>query len=397
MKTMIPFEEGLELVLNSCPVAGSEWIPLPGAYGRVLAATVNAPSASPPFDQSAMDGYAFRFEDLRKYARLRMTDLVRAGDQRKVRLPAGACVRLFTGAPVPAGADTVVMQEKVQVENGWLHIMDEQLTKGANIRARASHVGFRDSIAAAGDRLTAPRMALLASLGVHKVKVLQLPSVGIIVTGDELAVPGKRLGRGEVYECNATALTAAVISVLPGTTVKKYRVKDRLSATSAVIAKALLHHDVVLITGGVSVGDYDFVLPALKENKVKMHFHKLLQKPGKPVCFGTKSRKMLFGLPGNPASVLTCFYTLVIPALARRYGASALPHTRLPILNSYRKKQGLTHFLKAEVTENGVRILSDQESYKLTSFAQANALVKIDAHLDHIASGTLVDTLLING
>lgn len=393
---MIPFEEGLALILKNCRPASSVRMTMAQAHGRVLAATVTAPSVSPPFDQSAMDGYAFRFDDLRKQQRLRLVDQIKAGDQRPVRLPANACMRIFTGAPVPAGADTVVMQEKVKVEHGWLHVMDLQLVKGANIRLRGSHVGFREPIAVAGDRLTAPRMALLASLGVDTVKVRQWPSVGIMVTGDELAAPGKKLGRGEVYECNATSLAAAIQSVMPGVQIRKYRVKDQLMATTAALAKGLQQHDLLLVTGGVSVGDYDFVLPALKENKVQLHFHKLLQKPGKPVCFGSKGRKLIFGLPGNPASVLSCFYTLVIPALTGAYGVPGLAQTRLPLVNAYRKKAGLTHFLKAEVRNSGVYILHDQESYKLTSFAQANALVKIDAHLDYLDPGTLVDTLLLN-
>lgn len=395
MKKLLSFDNGLSLVMKNLPRQMTESCPLDIALGRVLAASVNSPSVSPPFDQSAMDGYAFRFQDLKPGKALEIQEMIPAGKTKKVQVKRNCCARIFTGAPMPAGADTVVMQEKVSVVNGLLQILDTQLHKGSNVRYKASHIRNKQQLAQKGQRLTAPLIAYLASAGVRVVQVLSKPAVGIVVTGDELVKPGENIKHGQVYECNTPALVAALHSVLPAVSITTYRVKDDAAETGKTIDKALRKNQCVLITGGVSVGDFDFVIPSLKKLDVKLVFHKLLQKPGKPVCFGRKADKLVFGLPGNPASVLSCFYTLVLPALSRLYGARPAVYVSLPLQNDFSRKPGLTQFLKATVLNDQVSILSDQESYKLNSFAAANALVKILPPVAAIPKGDQVDVLLL--
>ncbi len=393
MKKLISFDEGLALVMKNVPRAEIEICRLENALGRVLAEHVLSPSVSPPFDQSAMDGYAFRFQDWKQGQGLEIGAVIPAGKSKKVKLQKYQCVRIFTGAPLPEGTDTVVMQEKVVVADGKIEILDTQLRKRSNVRLKASHVRLRQRIASKGQRLSAPMISYLASTGIRSVKVLRTATIGVLVTGDELISPGQKLRYGQVFECNTPALVAAIQSVLPSAVVTTYRVKDTASATLKAIRTALKENQWLLITGGVSVGDFDFVLPALKEADVRIKFHKLLQKPGKPVCFGRKNNKIVFGLPGNPASVLSCFYTLVWPALSKQHGALESAWNLVALRNDFACKPGLTQFLKAQVSEGIVEILPDQESYKLNSFAIANALVKIPPQVAGCKSGEQVEVL----
>mgnify|MGYP000547132349 CR=1 FL=1 len=395
MKKLIAFEEGLSAVLRNAGKPEAVVVPLSLSLGRVLAADCRSPFPSPGFDQSAMDGYAFRYEDFIAAQPLRIIDIIKAGDNKKTKWTKGTCTRIFTGAPIPTGADTVVMQEKVVVRQNELLIQDDRLVKGSNVRLKASHLQSGQIIARKGTRITAPLIAVLAAAGNASVSVIKQPTFGIIVTGDELVKPGDKLKHGQVYECNSYSLQAALQSVLPGVKTKTYRVRDSAKATLAGIKKALKENDCILLTGGVSVGDFDFVVPALKEAGVKIIFHKLLQKPGKPVCFGKLNQQLVFGLPGNPASVLSCFYTLVWPSLVKFAGAVSGVKENLPLSHSYHSKPGLTRFLKALVKNGKVTILKDQESYKLNSFAEANALVKLPADIASVDEGESVKVIFL--
>lgn len=395
MKKMISYSEGLELVLKHTPDPASCMLPINRCLGHRLFSSVLSPSTSPPFDQSAMDGYAFCFEDMAENSRLQVKGIVPAGEGKGQRINRGECVRIFTGAPLPAGADTVVIQEKTEIVSGDLYIHDQVIQKGANVRLKGSHVSQGDQIGAPGDLLTAPVMAFFASLGVGSVQVYSEPRIAIIVTGDELVPPGNPLKSGQVYECNAVALSAAFSSVLAQPLISVFYAKDQLDDITQKLQLALKECDLVVLTGGVSAGDFDFVVPALESIHADIIFHKLKQKPGKPVCFATVSDKMIFGLPGNPASVLTCFYTLVVPAVSKWARGKAIVPVKLPSLGLIKRKPGLTQFLKADATANGVVVLADQESYKLNSFAVANALVKLPEDVSEIQPGHEVEVLLL--
>lgn len=395
MKTLISFDEGLALVLANVPRPLSEVLPIINSYGRTLMTSVFSPSTSPPFDQSAMDGYAFSFKDLTSGKPLRVVDMVKAGEESKPRLKQGQCVRIFTGAPLPAGADTVVMQEKCEVKDLMLRILDPALKKGANVRVKGSLVKRQQIISLSGDKMTAARMAFFSSLSIAKVKVKKIPVVSIIVTGDELINPGERRTGGQVYECNSAALTGALKSVMHQPDIRIFRAGDNLPKTTSTLRKAMKDSDLILLTGGVSVGDFDFVIPALKALKASIVFHKIRQKPGKPVCLAKLNNKMIFGLPGNPASVLTCFYSLVVPALTKWADTKSIDVTNIPLGHTLKRKPGLTQFLKAEILQDAVHILEGQESNNLESFAKANALVKIPEAVSELKARSIVEVIIL--
>lgn len=344
--------------------------------GKVLAADVFATVDIPAFPQSAMDGYAFAFVDLQK--ELVIDGEMAAGSSSVIEVAAGKAIRIFTGAPVPAGADTVVMQEKVKTVNGRLIIEDEQLQRNSNVRSIGSEIKAGELALPKGSLLTAAAIGFLAGIGITEISVIPDPAISIILTGNELQEPGKPLAYGQVYESNSFGLTAALESLhLPVHRV--YKAVDDLQELTAILQKALNESDLVLLTGGVSVGDYDFVLQAATTCGVKQQFHKIKQRPGKPLFFGTKNEKVIFGLPGNPSSVLTCFYEYVTEALSLQTKRPLQLKTVQTVLAAACKKApGLTHFQKAYYDGQTVLPLTAQESYKLNSFATANCLLVLD-------------------
>ncbi len=346
------------------------------ARGKLLAADVYATVDIPAFPQSAMDGYAFAFDDLQK--ELVIDGEMAAGSSSAIEVAAGKAIRIFTGAPVPTGADTVVMQEKVKTENGILIIEDEKLQRNSNVRSAGSEIKAGELALPKGSLLTAAAIGFLAGIGVTEVAVIPDPIISIIVTGNELQEPGKALSYGQVYESNSFSLTAALESMhIPVHRI--YKVEDDPEVLTATLQQALNESDLVLLTGGVSVGDYDFVLQAANKCGVVQQFHKVKQRPGKPLFFGTKNEKVVFGLPGNPSSVLTCFYEYVTEALAiQTKRPLQLKSIQTVLAKDCKKAPGLTHFQKAYYEGQTVLPLTAQESYKLNSFATANCLLQLE-------------------
>lgn len=239
-------------------------------------------------------------------------------------------------------------------------------------------------------------MAFLSGLGINEIEIYRRPKIAIINTGKELVKTGGKLKEGQIYESNSYSLHNA-LAALHITPQKTVIVNDDFEEIKKEISSSLKENDILLITGGVSVGDYDYVPQALAANGVKEVFHKIKQKPGKPLYFGIKDKTLIFGLPGNPASVLTCFYQYVIPSIKKMMGFKEyeLRHLLLPCLNHYEKKKGLTHFLKAKLHQNGtVEILAHQESYKMNTYSIANALVEIDEDCTEICKGNLIKTYI---
>ena len=226
-------------------------------------------------------------------------------------------------------------------------------------------------------------------------KAAGAPSIGIIITGNELQQPGKPLIYGQVYESNSFALKA-VLQQLHINSVEVTHAADKKETITIALRKALLQNDVVLLTGGISVGDYDFVLQAANECGIEILFHKVKQRPGKPLYFGKKGNKIVFGLPGNPSSVLTCFYQYVIPSiekLSRR--KTIVKIIRAPLSIPFQKNSGLTHFLKGIYDGKTATLLDAQESYRLSSFAKANCLIQVDEETISLTNGILVTVYLL--
>lgn len=392
---MVHFQEAVQLILKHTPAPKSGVVSLGFSLGKVLAADVVAPIDSPPFDQSAMDGYAVASSDSmsEEIMTYRLTNSVQAGKTISGRVKKGESVRIFTGAALPSGTNTVVVQEQSTVNGASVSFPAHLITPWKNVRRKGSHVKKGEQVMAAGDIVTSGAVAFLASIGIDKVKVFLPPVLHLIVTGDELQEPGEKLKPGHIYESNSLALKAAFEALGVFSEVKVYRVNDDQKRLKKRAVDSLEKADVVIFTGGVSVGDYDFVVPAVSAAGVKTGFHKVKQKPGKPVFFGYKGRKLVFALPGNPASVLTCFYTLVIPALSKLCQRNFVDFAVLPSLSNFSCKPGMTQVLKAYADAGGVQILPHQESYKLDAFVSANALVILDENQSEIVPGMPLNTL----
>jgi molybdopterin molybdotransferase len=390
---MISVDEAKEIIEEQTAVLKPSALALQDAAGKILATDIYAPINIPAFAQSGMDGYAIAFADIGKPIVLEGEQAAGANLQTKVK--EGTAVRIFTGAVVPEGADTVVVQEKSKVAEGFLQIEDDNLKKGDNVRLPGTEIS-KDALALpAGSILTPPAIGFLAGMGIANVEVIPNPRVSIIVTGNELQNPGTVPEFGKVYESNSFGLLAA-LRQLNINNAEVYNSKDDVDALTKTLNEALAKSDLVLMTGGVSVGDYDFTVIASEKCGVKKIFHKIKQKPGKPIFFGKKENVLFFGLPGNPASVLTCFYEYVIPAIEKMTAQKlSLEIKQVPISTMYKKPTGITHFLKGIFDGEKVNLPDGQESYKLNSFAKANCLVMIPETVTEISSGQNVEIHLL--
>jgi len=391
---MISVQEARELIARNATLLEAADMMLKDAAGCMLSEDVIAPYSIPAYPQSGMDGYALRYED-RRWPLLLVGEIPAGSDCEFVLKP-GEAARIFTGAAVPEGADTVAIQEKVIVSEGKVIIEDSALTYGANVRPVGSEIERGQKALSAGTILTPAAIGFLAGMGITAVKVHPLPRVSIIVTGNELQMPGNPLAYGQVYEANSFVLHAA-LKAIGVEQLALYRSEDDPLLLNDILANALESSDVVIITGGVSVGAYDFTSEVFETCGVARIFHKIRQKPGKPLLFGKKDHKLVFGLPGNPASVLTCFYQYVLPALSALSGKPlCLPVREAYISASFKKPAGLTHFLKGYCHGNTVELSGGQESYKLNSFATANCLAEIPEAITDIQAGSKITVHLFS-
>jgi molybdopterin molybdotransferase len=365
------------------------------AAGKILAKDLYAPYDIPAFSQSAMDGYAFTFNEWQPGEPMEIAGEIAAGSRLVQNAAPGKAFRIFTGAPVPEGADTVVMQEKTTSLDGLLLLHDEGLRPGANVRPGGSEIKAGEPAMKKESLLTPAAIGFLAGIGIEQLDVYPNPEISLIITGNELQYPGKSLDYGQVYESNSYALVA-VLQAIGIENLKVYRAKDDPGVLKNMLQQALRESDMVLLTGGVSVGKYDYVTQAAAKCGVESLFHKVKQKPGKPLYAGIKNGKPVFGLPGNPSSVLTCFYEYVLYAISLMNKRNlTLPVLKAPLEGTYTKTNVLTHFLKGYYNGKTVTLLDAQESYRLRSFARANCLIKIDEETERCEAGSLVEIHLL--
>lgn len=414
---LISVDEAKALIKDRVVALAPSRMLLRDALGLCLSEDIFSPVSMPGFAQSAMDGYAFSWAGYQQFGALQIVGEVAAGAAEAGPRPApNQAVRIFTGAPVPEGFDTVVMQEKVRVDGGLLYVEDAALVQGRNVRLVGSEIVQGALAMEAGTQITPAAVGFLASLGMTHVRVVPSPRIALIVTGDELQTPGAPLSFGQVYESNSQLLQTA-LQWLRFSQVKIHYAKDDLSSLTQTLAAATQVSDLVLLTGGVSVGDYDFVPKAAAAAGVEPVFHKIKQKPGKPLFFGVKgntapssegahvksdlgsaNQTVVFGLPGNPASVLTCFYQYVTLAFEKLTGTRVSPEgCRAQLQSAYQKPAGLTHFLKADLrapehdqAAATVYLMGAQESFRLSSFAVSNAIIEIPAETTAVEKGDWV-------
>jgi molybdopterin molybdotransferase len=391
---MISVHQAKQLIAKHAKPSEPTDLLLQDISGSVLARDVKSVINVPPFNNSAMDGYAFIFNH--EVSTYNVSKRIQAGDFSNRTLPNSEAARIFTGAPLPDGTDTVIQQELISEYNGSIRFDINKITRGANVHLLGSQNKSGDVIAKKGSIVTPGMVGLFATAGIESVSVYKSPSVGIIITGNELQQAGTQLKPGHIYNANKPAIEA----YLKLTGISKYKsrqVADDRNTLKKVVDLYLKDFDVIIITGGISVGDYDYVKTVLDELEVIQLFYKVKQKPGKPLFAGRKNKKWIFALPGNPAAALTCFNQYIKPCLLTMMGYKNMfkPDFILPITNSWRKKDKLTHFLKAKKEKSKVTILSGQQSYNMLSFNEANCFVETDESTEHFPAGTLVNVFNI--
>lgn len=372
MKTMIPVPEAITLIQHHAFKLSTTKMKIEEAMGQTLAKDVLSPIDMPPFDQSAMDGYAIN--DVSRTS-FELIGELQAGDSGEgIVLQPGQAIRIFTGAVVPESASSVVKQEIVE-RNGNTITIPEPIQENENIRPKGEQVQKNTIALKAGTVLSPGSAGFLFMLGLTVVEVIRKPKVAILATGNELVSPGQPLPMGKIYESNTYSIKAALKDLGIDATITT--VEDDFEATKKAIEQLLDDNDLLITTGGISVGDYDFIGASMKELGVETIFYKVKQKPGKPLYFGKKNETLVFGLPGNPAAALTGFYMYITAAIKTMMGDQQMAlEKRSAILTAdYTKTPNLSHFLKGVVEGNEVTVLGGQSSAMLSSFGVANCLL----------------------
>jgi molybdopterin molybdotransferase len=394
---MLPLDEALtRLLADVTPPSHREHLPLRVALGRILAEDFPAPFPLPNWRNAAMDGYALRSVDVAPDGETRLTikGISWAGRPFDGALDKGECVRVFTGAVLPESADAVVMQEHVR-ESGEAILVSAPVTAGAFVREAGEDIVTGATVLSAGKRLTPVDLGLLAALGVCEIAVRQRPRVAFFSTGDELRPAGAPLEPGEIYDSNRTLLYG-LLAKCGVEALDLGRVPDRLEATRVVLSEAAALADVVISTGGASVGEADLLRVALQEQG-ELRFWRVAIKPGKPFIHGRLGQAHFFGLPGNPVSVWITFRQLVRPALDKLAGASPSPPLRIPARcrEALRKEPGRLEFKRGRLEQDAtgelwVQGLSGQGAHQLKSLSDADCLIVLPADCGGVSAGEQV-------
>ncbi len=403
----MPVAKARELIRTFLtPLDAVERVPVRSALGRVLAADVISPIAVPGHDNSAMDGYAVRFADLKPDAE---TMLKRVGESFAGKpwagtIQAGECVRIFTGGVMPPGADTVVMQERANETSGEVHVAPGAVTKaGTNRRFAGEDLKADQLVFRAGQRVNPAELGMIASLGIGEVGVYRRLRVAFFSTGDELKSIGTPLAAGEIYDSNRYTLHG-MLTRQNCEILDMGVIEDAPARLEAAFATAAAAADVVITSGGVSVGEADYVKQLL-DKLGEVLFWKIAMKPGRPLAYGKLGGAHFFGLPGNPVSVMVTFYQFVRDALRILQGernVAPLPTFRVPLSAPIRKAPGRTEFQRGVLSSNGnggwtVRTTGDQGSGILSSMSQANCFIILGSDTGNVAAGEPVDVQLLEG
>jgi molybdopterin molybdotransferase len=375
------------------PTEGVEEVALAAARGRVLAGPLVARTPLPPFFNSAVDGYAFRHADLagEGETRLALAGRIAAGASGGPVAP-GTAARIFTGAPMPAGADTVMMQEDARLEGDAL-ILPPGLKRGANCRPAGEDVPAGSEALGDGTRLRAPEIGLAAALGYARLAVRPLLRVGVFSTGDELASPGDALGPAQTYDSNRFTLMA-MLGTLPVAVTDLGILPDRAEATAAALREAAAGHDLLITSGGVSTGEEDHVRAAI-EGAGRLVFWRLAVKPGRPAAMGVVGGTPMLGLPGNPVAAVVTFLHLARPLILRLAGAvpETLPRFGVTADFSYRKKPGRREYVRVRLDGAVARKFPREGAGLLTSLTQSHAFAELPEEVTQVAPGDAIQVL----
>lgn len=390
MNTMITYEQALDIVLSAARPAGTERVPFGEALNRVLAEDVYSDVDMPPFDKAAMDGYACRRADLD--VELEVLEVVAAGQVPSVGVGPGQCTQIMTGAMIPPGADVVVMVEHT-VETGPGRIRFNGSKTADNIARKAEDVRKGDLVWPRGMPVRPQHIAILAATGCVNPLVAKKVRVGILSTGDELVEPEKQPGAGQIRNSNGFQLVAQV-EAAHCTPNYMGIVPDDEDATEQAISRALAENDVVILTGGVSMGAFDFVPRIMQKNKVEILFQKVAVKPGRPTVFGRAGEKVIFGLPGNPVSSFINFETFVKPLLLTKMGVDYRPVVlKVPMAVDYkRKKADRLEFVPVRFNQDmEVEPVAYHGSAHIHAMCHADGIMSIRQNIFELKKGSLAD------
>lgn len=392
MAELIAFEEAQRIVLERAKPLEAERVPIERAAGRVLAEAAVAVVDLPPFPSSAMDGFALRAEDTGGAPlELPVVEQVAAGSPAGRPLAAGEAMAISTGGAVPEGADSVVPVELVEERNGHVGLQ-EPVPEGANVRGRGGDVRAGETVLEPGIRLGPAQVGGLAAAGIAEVRCAKRPRVGILVTGSELRQPGEELAAGQIYESNGLLLATA-LQLAGAVPAQLGVVADDAAELERAMERALLGFDMLVTTGGASVGVHDLVRETQKKLRVEELFWGVAMKPGKPVAFGVRRDHLVFNLPGNPVSALVTFEVLVRPAVEALQGISdpGPAYRRGRLATSVRRNERRTEFVRAVSRREGDEILLEplpgQESHMIARTARADVLVLVEAGDGELAAG----------
>ena len=364
-------------------------VPLATALGCFNARRVTARLPLPAFDNSAMDGYAVIASSCKNRQRLRVTGEQPAGPDRNLRVDRGEAVRIFTGAPVPQGADTIVMQEDVTRE-GTEIILNVDVEAGDFVRRRGCDLAEGQTILAKGEQIRAASVALLASQGFAEVIIGGEVNAAVLSTGDELVEPGRKIGPGQIYDSNSALLQALLQRCGAVVDSVKHCRDDRESLTDAI--QRGTENRVLVISGGVSVGEHDLVKEALRQVGAEIEIWRVAIKPGKPFLFGNVGGCFVFGLPGNPVSAFVTFLQFVRPAILKMMGATNLnlPHVPAKLAFELKNDGDRLHYIRGRLERGKFAPIGRQESHALFGLSQSNALLRL-AVGDSLKADEIVD------
>lgn len=401
---MISVEGALKIMLGSVVHLSDERIPIMESTGRIIFDDIIAGNDIPPFHNSAMDGYAVKCENIGSAsadhpAVLPVIGEIKAGDKTRIELRDGAAIGIMTGAAIPMNADTVIPVEHTKESDGRVYIY-KPAKKFENIRCAGEDIAKGNIVFSKGDLIKPANVGLLASLNYTEVPVYRQPHVAVISTGDEIAEPGDNITNGQIRNSNAYTLLSDI---------KLYRAiphylgiaKDTPGDIIDKLNQAL-QYDIIITTGGVSMGKYDFVKDVLHKLDISIKTEKIRMKPGKPLIFGTKGNRLFFGLPGNPVSTMVAFMLFVRPVILSMMGSRSLnkPLVRARLVDAISKKPDRRHFIRGYFTiqESGFHVATTgpQGSGILRSMSEANCLIVVPEGVEQVGPGDWVSIMLID-
>jgi len=398
---LMSVEQAQQQILGSVvAVCEQQSVALSESLGRLLAEDIHSPLDVPPFNNSAMDGYALRAADLDRSDTLTVVGKSFAGAPFEGEVTSGKCVRIMTGAPLPEGADTVVMQERTEVEGGRVRFKVRPMA-GDNVRLAGEDICSGAVVLEQGTRLTARELPLLASLGIERLPVLRQPRVAVFSTGDELKPVGQKLAAGEIYDSNRYGLVA-MLQRLEVEVIDLGIIPDDPQQLRAIFQVADRQADAVVASGGVSVGEADYT-KAILEQLGEIGFWKLAIKPGKPFAFGRLPSSLFFGLPGNPVSSMVLFHVLVRQAIRKLAGEHPRPDLLLAAIagQPFKKSPGRSDYQRAIASLDAdgrlqVHSTGPQGSGVFSSLSRANCLLVLEQERGPVQAGETVRVLLFD-